>query len=88
MHGVRARAVPDGSSTVCGAVSPSTTGGALHGGHGFVASTMYSGDTWTSAVVVMQRMHDMFRLFPRPSEVEKTETSCSVTPSGEGQGCG
>ena len=57
----------------------------VQGSHGFVASTMYSGDTWTFAVVVVQRVHDMFRLFPRPSKVEKTESSCSVTPSGEGQ---
>ena len=76
------------SSTVCGAVSPSTKGGALHGGHGIVASTMYSGDTWTSTVIFMQCVHDMFRLLSRPSEVEKTETWCSVFPSGEGQGCG
>ena len=64
------------------APSQSMTGGALHGGHGCVVSTIYSGDTWTFAVVVMQHVRDMFGLFPRPSEVEKTESSCSVTPFG------
>ena len=58
------------------------TGGALHGGHGIVASSMYSGDTWTSTVVFMQCMHDMFGLLPRPSVVEKTETWCGGFPLG------
>ena len=31
--------------------------------------------------------HDVCGLLSRPSEVEKTETWCSVFPSGEGQGC-
>ena len=88
MRGVHAQNVSDGSSTVRGAVSPCTMGGALHGGHGLVASTVYAGDTWTSTVVVMQHVHHVLRLFSRPSEVEKTDSWCSVFPSGEGTGCG
>ena len=64
-----ARTVSDGSGTVFGAVSSSATGGALHGCHGIVASTMYSRDTWTPTVVFMQRVHDVFRLFSGPAEV-------------------
>ena len=70
-------------------VSPSTTGGALHGCHGIVASTLHAGDTWTSTVVFMQHVHDMFGLLSRPSEVVMTETGGAVIfPLGEGQGCG
>ena len=32
--------------------------------HGIVASPVYSGDTWTSTIVFMQRVHDMFGLLP------------------------
>ena len=56
---LRPGAASDRGSTVCGVVSPCSTGGALHGGHGLVGSTVYAGDTWTSAVVVMQRVHDV-----------------------------
>ena len=73
-RGVRAQTVPDGSSTVYCAVPPSTTGGALHGCHGIVMYTVYTGDTWTSIIVFMQRVHDVFGLFSRPSEVVMTET--------------
>ena len=59
VRGIRPGAVSDRGSTVCGAVSPRSTGGALHGGHGRVASTVYTGDTGTSAVVIMQWVHDV-----------------------------
>ena len=32
--------------------SQCTMGGTLYGGHGIVASSVYSGDTWTSTVVL------------------------------------
>ena len=60
--GVRSGTISDGGSAVRGAVSLCSTGGALHGGHGLVASTMYAGDSWPSAVVVLQRVHVLLRL--------------------------
>ena len=61
--GVRPGAVSDRGSAVRAAVSPCSMGGALHGGHGLVASTVYAGDSWPSAIVVMQRVHVLLRLF-------------------------
>ena len=55
--GVRSGAVSVGSGADCGASSSCSTGGALHGGHGTVASTQYAGDLWPPAVVVVQRVH-------------------------------
>ena len=80
-------AFADGSGTVCGAVSPCTTGGVLHGCHGIVASTVYAGDTWTSTVIFMQCVHDVLGLLSRPSEVEKTDSWCRDFPSGKEKGC-
>ena len=44
-------------------VAPCSTGGALYGGHGLVASTQHAGDSWPPAVVVLQRVHVLCRLF-------------------------
>ena len=62
---------------------------AIHGGHGTVASSMYSGDTWASTVIVMQRVHDVFGLLPRPSEVVKDRNLVQCFPLGGRTGvCG
>ena len=53
---------PFPTEVVCGAVSPSAMGGALHGCHGTLASIVYAGDSGTSAVFSVQRVHDMFGL--------------------------
>ena len=40
-------------TVACGAGSPSSSGGALHGSHGIVASTQNAGNSWPPAVVVV-----------------------------------
>ena len=83
---VRSGAVSDGHSAVCGAVSPCSTGGALHGGHGFVASTVYARGSWPSDIVILQRMHVLCRLFPGSPEVAVVDFCCGVFPQGKVRG--
>ena len=48
---------------------------------------MYSRDTWTPAVIFMQRVHDVLGLFSGPSEVKKAELGAVIfSPRGKERG--
>ena len=64
----RSTAVPDRRYASGGAHLPSSSGGPLCDGDGFMAATYYSEDPGTSATGDMQRLHVMQRLLPRCSE--------------------
>ena len=79
MGGIRSQTISDGSRPVGGAAASRPAGGSLHGCHGIVASAEYPGCSWTPAVLFMQCVHDVLRLFPRPAEV-------IISPGGEMDG--
>ena len=47
-----------------------------------MASTMYTGDSWPSAVVVLQRAHVLLRLCSGSPEVAVSDFCCGVFPRG------
>ena len=63
--------------------SPCLRSGSLHGGEGALASAEYPGCSWTNTVVIMQCLHDVFRLFSGPAKVNVSFPSggktCDVT---------
>ena len=69
VSGIRSRTISDGSHPVGGAAASRPESGSLHGCHGLVASAECPGCSWTPAVVFMQCVHDVLRLFSGPAEV-------------------
>ena len=51
-----------------------------------MASTVYAGGSWPSAVVILQRMHVLCRLFPGSPELAVVDFCCGVFPRGKVRG--
>ena len=53
--------------------------GLLHDGDGALASAKYPGCSWTNTVVIMQCLHDVFRLLSGLAKVNLSFPQCDVT---------